>query len=242
MLFQSITRKCKLFAFCVFSFVSLIISGPLAASSNKKLEIASASVKFIGQGQSSLMLPSSYGNKDNGTDLGQAISVVKDLVALGKEIYPLVEKGRPVVTSDFKGFSVLPRLGGEGQNVLFPEFYEMENWWSPGFSRYEVDLKNIYGLSMVRFVFSVHYQPGGTYEGKGKYLTNVAVVLDELLVRWGFDFSAKVKLVGITNLGTKENQVAGLTLQVEYVAKSVMNEFQNASRFFVSGDGVIKKL
>ncbi len=228
---------------CLLSVVS---KNSLAAMSKSRLEISSAEFKVV-EKVSPVHFEErndyvSFENEKGAPEMGEAISVIKDLVALGKEIYPLVEKGRPTVSmTDFKGISVLPRLD-QSSNLSYPEFYEMENWWLPGFARYEIILKNIYGVTVVHFVFSVHYQPGGSYQGKGKYLTNVAIVSDQLLVRWGFDFNAQVKLVGITNMGDKENRVAGATLQVEYTAKSVMNEYQNTSRFFVSGDGTLKKL
>lgn len=236
----------KMSTLCSLCLVSILSQKTFATESRKSFEISSAELKVVEE-VSPLHFEArdeyiSYEFEKSGGEFGEAVAVIKDLVALGKEIYPLVEKGRPVVTmNNFKGISVLPRLD-QTENTSYPEFYEMENWWVPGFARYNVNFKNIYGITVVDFTFSVHYQPGGSYQGAGKYLTNVAIVVDELLVRWGYDLSATVKLVGISNLGNKENRIAGATIQLEYTAKSVMNEYQNTSRFFVTGDGTLKKL
>jgi len=93
---------------------------------------------------------------------------------------------------------------------------------------------------VISFTFSMNYQYGGSYEGSGRYLTGVFISAKNLHVAWGFEFSASTEIISITNRGSKENPVAGLTLQLNWTAKTILTENQSSKVFHVSGDGSIE--
>lgn len=168
---------------------------------------------------------------------GKVISVAKDLVALGEDIYKLVIKGKPTNTVKYAPISVIPKENGEPVDVM-----STENWHVPVKRSYEIIYKNLYGVKVVSFRYSVIFAYGGTYNGKGAYLTAVQIIPESVNTLFGYDFMATMKLGGIQNQGTRENQVAGAVLLMEYTVSTILKVSSQVDTFFVSGRGELKKL
>ncbi len=175
------------------------------------------------------------GNKN----LGAVIMQARELIAFGKEIWKIVEAGRPVSSSSsMQTITVLPKdEDGQAVNTL-----DMENWNLPSAKSFRVEYKNGFGMLVVGFTYTVVYQWGGSYNGKGRYLTGVNVMADDISVAWGFDFSATSKLVSITNTGSRANPVAAATFNISYRVKSVIKDQTSSETFYVTGTGRIGKL
>lgn len=163
---------------------------------------------------------------------GKVISIGKDLVALGEDIYKLVTKGKPHNTTSYAPISVVPKLNGEAVDILTTEY-----WNVPLKRSYKVIYENIYGADVVTFQFAVIYSYGGSYNGKGKYLTSVQIIPEQVRTLFGFDFTATMKLGGIQNLGSRENPIAGATLLLESTVNSVMVAHTDTYSFHVDGLG-----
>lgn len=172
-------------------------------------------------------------------NLGGVIMQARGLIAFGKEIWKIIEAGRPVSNhTAMQTITVLPK-DEEGQPV---DVMDMERWQLPSAKSYRVEYKNGFGMTVIGFTYTVVYQWGGSYEGKGKYLTGVNVMADDISVSWGFNFSADSQLLSITNTGTKANPVAAATLTIKYRAKSVVSDISSSETFYVTGSGKIGKL
>lgn len=183
-------------------------------------------------------IPSDEGTPHTPNDtLGQVIQVTDKLIALGEKVYKIVEKGRPVNNTTFAPISVLPKVDGKVVDVM-----STEQWQTPVKHSYEVIYKNLYGIEVIKFRYTVIYSYGGSYDGKGKYLTDVQIVPEEVSVSWGFQFNASMKLVGLTNKGTKLNPVAAATLSMEHTAKSVLTTHTKIHTVYVTGAGEFKSL
>lgn len=167
---------------------------------------------------------------------GKVIQVARDLVALGEDIYRLVVKGRPSNTTKYAPISVVPKVNNQAVDLL-----ETENWRMPVKKTYAVSWKNAYGVEVVYFRYSLYYSYNGSYGGKGKYLTSVQVIPEQVKTLWGYDFTATMKLGGIQNNGTRSNPVAGATVLIEYTTATVLKAENNVNTFFVSGNGSFKK-
>jgi len=166
------------------------------------------------------------------------IMVAEKIVAIGDKIMPTIEKGRPAVTNKpMQAISVLPRIDAKD-----PVVHEMGNWSIPVTKHYKITYSNGMGSSVVSFVYSVTFQYGGTYGGKGKYLAGVRVSARDIRVDWGFDLDANSELIQISNVGTSENVVAGATIEITYTVKNVLRQLTTTVGFHVTGDGRIYKL
>lgn len=166
------------------------------------------------------------------------IMVAEKIVAIGEKIMPTIEKGRPAVTNKpMQAISVLPRIDAKD-----PVVHEMGNWSIPVTKHYKITYSNGMGSNVVSFVYSVTFQYGGTYGGKGKYLAGVRVSARDIRVDWGFDLDATSELIQISNVGTSENVVAGATIEITYTVKNVLRQLTTTVGFHVTGDGRIYKL
>lgn len=171
--------------------------------------------------------------------IGVAIMVAKEVIAFGKDVWKIVEAGRPVVSVDMAPtVSVLPN-SGSGTAAIFRE---MEGWSAPHSWRYEVAYKNLMGMTVIKFNYTVHFQPRGTYQKKGAYLTGINVEASDVEVLWGFTFDAKSNLISITNRGSSDDPVASATLRVSYEVKTVLQEIRASETFHVMGNGRLIKL
>lgn len=155
-----------------------------------------------------------------------------DIVAIGEKLWKIVEGGRPVVTVQVPQAHALPR------GVYC--WTDLDHWQEPAAKTYEVIYKNYFGMQVVKFKFRLQYTFGGGKDGVGHYLANVTVIPADLSVMWGYNFDAQVEVAQAVNLGSRENPLAGLELNLLWQVKTVVNENHQAVRFFVQGDGVVQ--
>lgn len=181
-------------------------------------------------------LPSQIGNAEPIQQAGKVVKIARDLIALGEDIYRLVIKGKPSNTTKYAPISVIPKINGAPVDIL-----ETEMWNVPVKRTFEVRWENAYGVDVVTFRYSVIFAYGGSYNGKGAYLTAVQIIPESVNTLFGFDFTATMKLGGIQNNGTRENPIAGATLLMEYTVNSMVKANTNVATFFVTGKGDFKK-
>lgn len=153
------------------------------------------------------------------------------IVNIGQKIWAIIEANKPVVNiGPMPVAYALPR-GLECWNHL-------QGWQSPRVATYEVVYKNGFNMEVVKFRFRLQYTYGGGNAGKGKYLANVSVQPAEVNVVWGYTFNASVDVQQAVNLGSTDDPLAGLELNLKWQVKTVLKESDNSFHFFVQGDGV----
>lgn len=170
-------------------------------------------------------------------DVGRVIYIARDLVALGEDVYRLIDKGRPHNVTDYAPISVVPRINGRPADV-----FETEGWKMPVKRTFAIKFYNTYRNVVVDFRYSVMYSYGGHFNGAGAYLTAVQIVPEYVKTLFGFDFTATMKLGGVQNLGTRNNPVAGATLLMEYTVSNILKAINRVDSYFVTGQGGFKKL
>jgi hypothetical protein len=153
-----------------------------------------------------------------------------DIVNIGKKAWEIIEAGKPVSHIETPTANALPR-GIQCWNNL-------EHWQAPKVQTYQVVYKNGFGMEVVRFNFRLQYTYGGGKAEKGQYLANVTILPSELNVSWGYNFDARVEVQPAVNVGTQENPIAGLELNLRWTVKTVLKTSENSFHFFVQGDGV----
>ena len=226
-------------------FITMLLVSSLpsfAQDSDAALVIASVEVRqvanpdFILDEKAVVELPKAPTNP-----VDEIAMYLDGLIAIGKKIWPIVEAGRPVITTTglVPSLSVLPHIEGNGART---ELYKMAGWSLPKVVSYRVSYKNLFNSEVIGFTYSVFFQYGGSYEGNGKYLTSLKVQASKVYAAWGFNFDAKSELINVANVGTIENPVASAIIQISYAAKGKLNESRNAQSFYVDGNGVMQLL
>ena len=145
------------------------------------------------------------------------------LVNVGKFLWKIIQEGKPTIDLKTDFASALP------QGTL--TWHNLHNWQAPQSRSYGVSYKNGLGSEIVRFNYRINYTYGGRYEGKGRYLTNVAVIPSEIKVWWGYNLTAKVHVHQLINTGTKEDPIAGMQLVLSWKTGSIL------VRHSIGGDG-----
>lgn len=182
-------------------------------------------------------LPFGPKSNKNIANVGMAIAYAKDLVALGEAIYHLVQKGKPHNTTEYAPISVIPLVNGKQIDI-----FDTENWTVPKRATYEIKWKNLYGMEVVKFKYTVMFSYNGSYNGKGAFLTAAQIYPVSVMTMWGFDFSAKMKLNGIMNHGTKDQPVAGAIMALEYRVENILKAELYTDSYHVTGKGYMKEL
>jgi hypothetical protein len=156
------------------------------------------------------------------------------IINIGQKIWTLVEKGKPVLNEQLESANALPEGVGNWQ--------ELEGWQAPVGRTYKVSYENLFGIEVVRFNFRLLYTYGGSYRGKGLYLTHVAVMPADVHVAWGYHLDASGGVPSVTNAGTSDDPVAGAQVDVRWNVKTVLKEGDYSASYFVRGDGAFKDL
>lgn len=175
-------------------------------------------------------------NKVNSEDVGKVISVAKDMVALGEDIYTLVSKGKPTNTTEFTPINIVPR---DPISKEYVDPFEMEGCSMPIEKKYVTSIKN--GASeAVRFEYMVLFTYDCSFNESGKFILNAMVQPVSVKTSYGWDFNATMKLNGIMNHGTKAQPVAGAMITIKYSMNSWRMAFERNDTIHISGRGEIK--
>jgi hypothetical protein len=174
---------------------------------------------------------------DRADTAGKVIQTARDLVALGEAFYELVKKGRPSNVTEFAPISVVPR---DPQTKEYVDPFDLEGFSMPVERSFIAKVKNGSGSEVVNFNYKVIYSYGGSFDGKGKYLTNVMVVPGAVRTSYGWDFNAKMTLSGVMNHGTRANPIAGAMVNIKYQMNSWSAAFERNDTIHVTGAGELK--
>lgn len=161
------------------------------------------------------------------------IMMTRQLIALGKEIYEIVEAGKPVVTVESEPVQILPR-DEQGATI---QAMELAGWRAPKVKKYSVRARNYLGMTPASFDFMLMYSYGGKYRGKGAYITGAQIKPTSVNVAWGYSLDANFKVQSIVNQGSDANPVAGAVLMIDYRIKTVLMDRTNNASYFINGRG-----
>jgi hypothetical protein len=158
------------------------------------------------------------------------------MVALGESVYNLVKKGKPTNTTDYTPISVVPKDPAT-KEIVSP--FELEGFSIPVQKTYVAIVRNGFGIEVVRFEYQLVYSYGGSYEGKGKYLTGIVIVPKNVETSFGWDFNATMKFNGMMNHGTKASPIAGALIAIKYQMNSWAAAFERNDSLHITGAGVV---
>jgi len=156
------------------------------------------------------------------------------IISLGQKLWTIVQNGAPVLNFEANSVSAIPN------GAICP--FNMSGWSIPQSRTYKITYTNLMGIDVVSFQYKVIYSYGGQYGGRGAYLTNVSVHPADIHVLWGQNFDADVNIASILNVGTAEDPVAGVQVNVEWNFTNPLNKFKSQRVYFVEGRGSITEL
>ena len=165
-----------------------------------------------------------------------ALPVLDEITNIGQKAWSIIVDNRPVVNVKSQYATALPK-GSTG-------WADIGGWHPPAGAIYELTAKNGYGMTMIDVRYQVLRTYGGSYQGKGKYLTAVAVEPLLVEVGWAYHFSmdASVPDTSIVNVGTSSNPVAGMMAALTWRISTPIKDSSGQGLYFLQGDGAFREI
>jgi hypothetical protein len=163
---------------------------------------------------------------------------ISDIVNTGLQVWKIIEANKPVVNIATQFATALPK-GAKN-------WTDMAQWKPPIGTEYRLSAKNMYGVTVVDVQYQILRTYGGSFDGKGLYLTNVTVspMPEGVSVLWGYRFSLTTTVPdsGIVNVGTAAAPIAGMTVQTAWRITTVLKDSQGQGTYFVEGNGNLREI
>lgn len=162
--------------------------------------------------------------------------VIDNIINIAERLWNIIEKNRPVVDIQTQYASAVP--------AGITHWSQLEGWQLPKGDIYRVSAKNGYGVTVVDVRYQVLRTCGGSYKGKGKFLTAVTVEPLSVDVLWGYKVSlaAQVPDSSIINAGTSEDPVAGMMPVLKWSIATAVKETNGRALYYLQGDGLLKEV
>lgn len=216
----------KALSLAVLFVASSLMATPVASTFNNDLQLYVVTEEVATPSDLNVKLQSP--SMSRGDELDSANVIFDKLVNLGKKMWALVEANKPAVNVSYMYANALPQ--GVRNSEDLESFSELQ---SRSFRTYA---KNLYGVTVYDLTYSIIHRYGGSYQGRGKYLENVAVIPSNLDVVWGYTVDYKVDKVSVVNSGTKESPVASILLETNFKVSTIMQSSETHSVYDFRGD------
>ncbi len=174
------------------------------------------------------------GNPKSGTPLDEVEVIIDQIIRIGSKIYKIVEAGKPVYNYTTCRTDVVP------QGIT--NWMQLSNWQTPISKRYERTIKNAYNMTVVYLRYRIEYTPGGSYNGKGRFLQAVTILPESVYVAWGYNMDVTVSVPSVTNAGSSTSPIAAAQLLIDSKVSNIINTSQNTESYYVRGDGMFKSM
>jgi hypothetical protein len=166
--------------------------------------------------------------------VGTDMLSIGEIINIGKTIWAIIEAGKPVTNSKFDTANALP--GGAKC------WTELQGWSAPQYKTYNVQYKNGFDMTVVDFTYRVIYTTNGNVNGVGSYITNATVIPASLNVAWGFQFNVQANVPAVTNIGTSQNPLAAMQINLHWSVDSTITHDEKTQSYFITGDGGFQTL
>ncbi len=159
---------------------------------------------------------------------------VDTIINIGQKIWTIVEAGKPVVNVELNSASAMP--------VGIKTWQQLSGWKMPQSKSFRVHYTNLFGMNVVDFSYRLMFTFGGHYNGQGHYVTGATILPSALDVAWGYSFKANVEIPTVINMGSVENPIGGVQMNINWVVGTVLKHSQTRASYFVDGLGHLKQM
>jgi hypothetical protein len=150
------------------------------------------------------------------------------IVNLGKEIWKVIEDNQPVLNVKHLYANALPNHIQASR--------ELQGFSKIRAKSFKYEAHNLFGVQVFNVTYTLVYRHGGNLSGKGAYLTNVGIIPSDVSVNWGYTLNMDVINVHVENIGSSENPVAGMSLEIAIDVATVIKKSKFTKVFELAGD------
>jgi hypothetical protein len=160
--------------------------------------------------------------------------ILDTIVNIGKQLWDLVAKGKPVADYTTDEASAVPKGVGS--------WAELESWSDPVVKLYHAKTLGSNGRENGDYYFRVIYAFGGGAGGKGKYLAGVSALPAQIELGYAHSFNSRVNVLAIVNHGTDQEPIAGMLLHLQWGFNAWFWHTEQSVEIHVRGDGKLELL
>ena len=168
--------------------------------------------------------------------VNDAVGTIDKIVNLMDKIFNIIAKNKPVVNTNISYANAVP--------YGTSHWTQLQGWSKPSTKKYAFTMKNLYGSEVVKVVYQVHWTHSGNFAGKGKFLTGVTVEPISITAGWGYtvDLTALVPDSTIANIGTSEDPIASMQVQLEWKVSTILKIINEKAIYYIQGDGLMQEI
>jgi hypothetical protein len=148
------------------------------------------------------------------------------------KVWDIIVANKPIVNIDAKNASALP-------NLAEAHWERLTGWQRERQITYSVQVKNGFGSTVIDLKYGVKLLYGGGVKGKGRYIASARVVPQTVDVKWGFNLDVNVTVPSIVNMGTEEDPLAAIYLDVNYKIHNILRSDSEGQTYLLQGDGLL---
>ena len=164
---------------------------------------------------------------------GGGASGALTIVDLAFRVWGIIQANKPVANIDSIAANALPNLA--------KEHWEQVTGWKPErWAEFETTITNGLGMNVIELKYQVRFIYGGSVRGKGLYIASAQVMPTSIKVLWGFTLNVAVAVSSIINVGTEENPVAQIGLDVTQQYASTFTNQTKVNRYIMNAAGMLK--
>ncbi len=168
------------------------------------------------------------------TQLDQTSIAIDAIINIGQKIWTIVKDGQPVVSAQTQAASAMPDA--------IKSWTQLAGWQPSQSKTFKITYQNGFGMNVVDFSYRVIFTYGGSFKGQGRFLAGVTIIPAFVSVAWGYTFESSVAIPTIVNIGTQQNPISGMQMNVNWKVSTVLFNEQQTSSYFVDGLGRLKEL
>ena len=192
----------------------------------------SARIEMQGAAMAPMAVPEPGGGSFDPSD---AMVYVDQVINIGRKIWKIVEDNKPVVDIKTQYATAVP----EG----ITNWAQLSGWDTPEGTVYGFYAKNAYGMKVVEIKYQVVRTSGGSYKGKGRYLTGVTIEPLMVSVAWGYHVTLTAEVPTVTNADkTGNDPMAAMMLNCKWRIQTPIKDIQQEGVYYVRGDGFFKEV
>ncbi len=164
---------------------------------------------------------------------GQQETFSTTLANIGAKLWELVVNNQRPIGMDFT------RVKAHALPIGVTEPMQLEGWCGTASSGFELDYRNIIGMTLFKSRIQVSFLYGAAGANGGKHIANIMVVPAELESKIGFTANAKVQISDPVYLSGK---VASMIVAVEVNVRGPIDDATVTQVWEIRGDGKILSL
>jgi hypothetical protein len=154
-----------------------------------------------------------------------------EIISVGKEAWQFIQDNKPVVNvqSDYTG--AVPNS--------VTDWRKLSGWKNTEKGPFTISWINGFNTETVKIDFKWASSYGANLNNKGKYVTQAGPVIGSVDVSWGYTVDVHVSAFNPLNVGTLDNPVSQIDVELTSRISTVLKDVTNNCRVRFVGDGSI---